>query len=58
MSDNVNCRALSREIEIGYCAELEMAADDMITWEGLEDIFTPEQIAACRNCPVREDIEA
>ena len=53
MLDTVNCRALSREIEFGYCMEFEMAADDMINWDGMEDVFTPEQVAVCKNCPAR-----
>jgi hypothetical protein len=53
--DNVLCPALGREIEIGYCMDLEYATDDMIIWDGIEDRFTDEQMAVCRKCPKRED---
>ncbi len=58
MSDIVNevfCPALKRMIDIGYCFELEMASDDMIIWDGMEDIFEASQIAICKKCPKRED---
>ncbi|MEI6580300.1 MAG: hypothetical protein WCN92_12690 [Eubacteriales bacterium] len=56
--DSINCRALNREIEIGYCSDLGMAADDMIIWDGIEDHFSEAQISICKKCPKRKDLTA
>jgi len=47
-TDNVNCPALERIIDFGYCQELQMATDDAIIWEGLEDVFNDTQKSVCK----------
>lgn len=53
--DEVLCPALGRKIDIGYCMELEMAADNMIIWDGMEDKFNEQQIDLCKKCKKRID---
>ena len=53
--DEVYCPVLLRKIDLGYCMELQMASDDMIIWDGMEDVFSEEQMKACRKCPKQED---
>jgi hypothetical protein len=48
--DTVWCMALDRAIDWGYCMDLEMATDNMIIWEGLEDRFSDNQMLKCRQC--------
>lgn len=58
MSKEVNqmsCPALKRIIDFGYCQELQMASDDGIIWEGMEDRFKENQIIICKKCPKRID---
>ena len=51
----VQCPALGREIDIGYCQELQMATDEEIIWDGMEDRFSASQEAVCRKCKKRID---
>ena len=51
----VYCPVLDRVIDIGYCQELQMASDDMIIWDGMEDVFSEEQMHSCRKCPKQDD---
>lgn len=54
--DNLICPALAKKlIDFGYCQELQMATDNEIIWEGMEDRFTEEQMEICRKCIKRED---
>jgi len=53
--DNVSCPALNRDIDFGYCQELQMATDDMIIWDGMEDRFSEQQMAICKKCKKRID---
>jgi len=58
MSELINelyCPALGREIDIGYCQELQMATDDEIIWDGMEDLFDQGQMKTCKGCPKRID---
>ena len=51
MSDEcVNCPALNRSIDFGYCQELQMASDNEILWNELEDCFDRAQYSICANC--------
>ena len=51
--NELNCPALKRIIDIGYCQELQMATDNAIIWDGMEDHFNEEQEKICIDCPKR-----
>ncbi len=53
--DELHCPALKRTIDFGYCQELQMATDDAIIWDGMEDIFNEDQMKICKKCPKRTD---
>lgn len=53
--EDVICPALSRQIELGYCQDLQMAVDDEIVWSGVQDRFSREQEKICLACKKRKD---
>lgn len=53
--DELDCPALKRMIDFGYCQELQMAVDGAIVWDGMEDRFDEHQTNICKNCIKRID---
>lgn len=52
---DVMCPMLKRQIETGYCDELQMIADDAITPTEDEKHLTEKDFLVCRNCKKRID---
>lgn len=53
--DTVQCPLLDREIDFGYCQDIQFVADNMIKPEVLEDDIPPEKYPICKRCPKRID---
>jgi len=49
----LSCPAINKSIDLGYCQELQMAVNNEIIWDGLEDNFNEKQKAICKNCRKR-----
>jgi len=51
----VQCPLLDREIDFGYCQDIQYVADGMIKPEILEDSISPRRYSICKKCPKRID---
>lgn len=49
------CPIMKKYIDIGYCDEIQMVADDAITPAEDEAHLTPEDFAICKKCLKRID---
>lgn len=52
---DVYCPMMKKEIETGYCEELQMIADDAITPMKEEEHLTKKDFEICYNCKKRID---
>lgn len=53
--NDVQCPLLGREIELGYCMDIQDVVDNMIESGMLEDNIPPEKYHICQHCPKRID---
>lgn len=53
--DDVKCPMLNKDIELGYCVELQMIADGAITPTEDEKYLSDTQFKLCKDCPKRID---
>lgn len=53
--DEVLCPMLSENIDIGYCIELQMIADNEVKPTQDEENLTKEDFEICYNCKKRID---
>ena len=53
--DDVNCPMLKKEIELGYCIELQWIVDGGVKPTKDEKFLTQKHYEICRNCKKRID---